>query len=396
MIAAIVLTAIEEALSRATMVQRDKYWRRRSRKGDYTPKELDIQHAVWTLQIGNSMIIEVCAILIHALCVVLFLPHRFVFNLGYGELEETGLAMFAVVLSTTLELVGELLSDHMALRAEMNHDVPADTYFLHLAGGKILYQFGALMFATGVALWTFSRIPTAVFCDSPDPCSCLDRANNNFEMYRSACACVAEAANSSSDAVCANMTLAASVRFSTNPAGSMDSDALLQMGFAFAGFITAAVVVLAVITIVHRQRRATKVLALERNKVVAKETLIKKKSKEIESNKRELAKMRLSLAMAEKMVTEAMMNEEGMLKPFAIPYEDLAFGRKLGEGSFGTVFKALLREVIPVAIKTLRVTKITAEVLDKFKAELKVRIRIACPGLRRTDHCACDGRSWLL
>ena len=60
MVVAIVLTAIEEALSRATMVQRDKYLRRRSGKGDYTPEELDIQYAVWTMQIGNSMIIEVC------------------------------------------------------------------------------------------------------------------------------------------------------------------------------------------------------------------------------------------------------------------------------------------------------------------------------------------------
>ena len=134
MVAAIVLTAIEEALSRATMVQRDKYLRRRSGKVDYTPKELDVQYAVWTMQIGNSMIIEVCAILIHAMCVVLFLPHRFVFNLGYGELEETGLAVFAMVLSTMLELVGELISDHLALRAEMNHGVPADTYFAHLHG----------------------------------------------------------------------------------------------------------------------------------------------------------------------------------------------------------------------------------------------------------------------
>ena len=134
-VAAIVLTAIEEAISRATMVQRDKYLRRRSGKADYTTKELDIQHAVWTMQIGNSMIIEVCAILIHALCVVLFLPHRFVFNLGYGELEETGVAMSAVVLNTMLELVGELISDHLALRAEMNHGVPADMYFTHLHGG---------------------------------------------------------------------------------------------------------------------------------------------------------------------------------------------------------------------------------------------------------------------
>ena len=35
--------------------------------------------------------------------------------------------------------------------------------------------------------------------------------------------------------------------------------------------------------------------------------------------------------------------------------------------------KGVLRGNIPVAVKTLRVTKLSSEVLDKFKRELKVR-----------------------
>ena len=375
MVAAIVLTAIEEALSRATMVQRDMYLRRRSGKGDYTPKELDIQHAVWTMQIGNSMIIEVCAILIHALCVVLFLPHRFVFNLGYGELEETGLAVFAVVLSTMLELVGELVSDHLALRAEMNHGVPADKYFEHLHGGKLLYQFSGLTCATGVVLWTFSRIPTAVFCESPDPCTCLDGSITNFEMYQPVCSCVAEVTTNSSSsdaAVCTNITLDASTRFSTNPAESVNNDTLLQMGFAFAGFIAAAVVIAAVITITQRKRKANKVLAIEKERVESKQMIIVQKSQELQSINEELTAMKLSLAKAQKMVTKAMESEENMLKPFAVAFSDLDLGATLGEGSFGTVVKGVLRGNIPVAVKTLRVTKISSTVLNKFKKELKV------------------------
>ncbi len=367
-IAAIVLTAIEEALSRATMVQRDEYFRRRSGKGDYTAKELDVQHVVWTMQIGNSMIIEVCAILIHALCVVLFIPHRFVFNLGYGELEETGLAVFAVVLSTMLELVGELLSDHIALRAEISHGVPADTYFEHLVGGKIVFQFGALMGATGVVLWTFSRIPTAVFCGDPNPCSCLEESSNtNFEMYRPVCACAAHVtANSSSGASCANMTLDASARFSTHPADSIDNETLMQMVFAFAGFIAVAVIIVASITIAQRKRKARRILA-------EKQTIINEKSHELRSNRMQLAEMKITLANAQKMVTKAMESEEAMLKPFAIAFSDLDLGATLGEGSFGTVKKGVLRGNITVAVKTLRVTKISSTVLNKFKQELKVR-----------------------
>ena len=57
---------------------------------------------------------------------------------------------------------------------------------------------------------------------------------------------------------------------------------------------------------------------------------------------------------------------------FAILFSDLVLGDTLGEGSFGTVVKGVLRGNISVAVKTLRVTKLSSEVLDKFKQELKV------------------------
>ena len=67
-----------------------------------------------------------------------------------------------------------------------------------------------------------------------------------------------------------------------------------------------------------------------------------------------------------------METEDKMLKPFAIAFSDLSLGATLGEGSFGTVMKGVLRGSIPVAVKTLRVTKISSEVLNKFKLELRV------------------------
>ena len=83
--------------------------------------------------------------------------------------------------------------------------------------------------------------------------------------------------------------------------------------------------------------------------------------------------MKRSLAKVQRMVTTAMESEENMLKPFAIKFSDLVLGDTLGEGSFGTVVKGMLRGNIAVAVKTLRVTKLSSEVLDKFKQELKVR-----------------------
>jgi hypothetical protein len=101
--------------------------------------------------------------------------------------------------------------------------------------------------------------------------------------------------------------------------------------------------------------------------------IIVQKSEELKSSKEKLAKIRISLAQAQKMVTKAMESEENMFKPFAITFSDLDLGATLGEGSFGTVMQGVLRGNIPVAVKTLRVTKLSSTVLNKFKHELKVR-----------------------
>ena len=126
---AIVLTAIEEGVTRATMVDRDTYFRRLAGKPDYTPNELAKQHIIWTAQTGNSMLIEVVAILTHAAAVQFFLPHRFIFNFGYGSTEAEVNAVAVVLMSMTLELVGELITDHIAIHAETAHGVPVGRYF---------------------------------------------------------------------------------------------------------------------------------------------------------------------------------------------------------------------------------------------------------------------------
>ena len=107
-------------------------------------------------------------------------------------------------------------------------------------------------------------------------------------------------------------------------------------------------------------------------KVAEKQLMIEQRSKELQSSQDELAEMKRSLAKAQNMVAKAMESEENMLKPFAIAFSDLDLGDTLGEGSFGTVVKGVLRGNIAVAVKTLRVTKISTEVLNKFKQELKV------------------------
>ena len=59
-----------------------------------------------------------------------------------------------------------------------------------------------------------------------------------------------------------------------------------------------------------------------------------------------------------------------------IAHDKLEFGAVLGEGSFGTVYRAKLRrdgddKVVPVAVKTMRADKITDRALKEFKAEIE-------------------------
>ena len=98
----------------------------------------------------------------------------------------------------------------------------------------------------------------------------------------------------------------------------------------------------------------------------------------IQARDLELADIKRSLAKAQELVTKAMESEESMLKPFSITFGDLNLGATLGEGSFGTVMQGVLRGNIPVAVKTLRVTKLNSTVLNKFKKELKVRVARLC------------------
>ena len=46
----------------------------------------------------------------------------------------------------------------------------------------------------------------------------------------------------------------------------------------------------------------------------------------------------------------------------------------MAEGGFGTVYKGVLRGELDVAVKTMRVTKITEAELEKFKQEIIVSV----------------------
>ena len=72
----VVMTAVEEGVSRATIVERDRLCRRLLRLKPHDTKAAQVkQRCIWMTQIGNSMIIEPCSILLHAI-VIIFMTNQ--------------------------------------------------------------------------------------------------------------------------------------------------------------------------------------------------------------------------------------------------------------------------------------------------------------------------------
>lgn len=63
-----------------------------------------------------------------------------------------------------------------------------------------------------------------------------------------------------------------------------------------------------------------------------------------------------------------------------IPFSEIAFGDRIGEGTFGLVYKATWRGS-PVAVKMLKMQNITEHALQEFRKELQILARLRHPNI---------------
>merc|ERR1712023_23716 len=121
-LAGVLITGLEEAILRITLVQRDKFLRKymdgagRANKDDEEKIKI-----IWTASICQSMIAEHVAIVVRWAAVLLLQPQRYVFDLGYevdihpesGYMQtvDSNTIAFAIL----VEWVSEIAIDRVAL-----------------------------------------------------------------------------------------------------------------------------------------------------------------------------------------------------------------------------------------------------------------------------------------
>ena len=128
----IILTAVEEAFLRATLVSRDTALARWLGRPEMSDAELSYQRKVWAASSGMGMLIEVVSIITCRTMYVAFRPHRFVVNFAYGSTGSDTMRMASVstiVVSAFAEIFFELIVDGFAIQIEAGHGVDLDEFW---------------------------------------------------------------------------------------------------------------------------------------------------------------------------------------------------------------------------------------------------------------------------
>ena len=92
----------------------------------------------------------------------------------------------------------------------------------------------------------------------------------------------------------------------------------------------------------------------------------------------DLAQMKASLAKSQEVIERVMEESKAALRHAELRHSDLDFGATmvtLGEGSFGTVYRATLKGKHTVAVKTMRVSKVNAAELARASAVARAEAR---------------------
>ncbi len=352
-ITAVVVTSIFEAVTRSTMVMRDKYVQRVTKDEEEEQlfeHEVAFQRRIWTCSIAMSMYMEVTAIMTTRVIYILMRPHRFAFNFGYGY-NATALEMTSVellFLSFFFELLFELVVDVLALRVEADHGIDLAEFweiFRITPFGVTGFAVSAGALSTWWTFWAFTLMPTPLFCSSSsDPCSC---SGGGFGIYTPLC--------SAKDS--GNVTAMVNQSHNEYP------DFVQTLGTEeVIAAVTTSMSILLVIVVIFWYARKLNLL----NKELAAQAAKLKRAEEM--------KMQVMLDKLDGRQQKIVKEKKGDLlgkvpERFQLDWRKIKFLSRIGAGSFGDAYKGELGNRT-VAIKRMRLALVHEEGFSAFCKEV--------------------------
>lgn len=362
----ILITGVEEAILRVSLTQRDRLLQKFIRKQeDDTDDRKSSQNTIWTASICHSMIAEHVAIIVRWAAVLMLPVHRYVFDLGYEDDISRYSRMSSsqeqtILFAFFIEWLSEIVIDRIAVNVEFQAGVPLEDFFKHLR--KTFYMTGShifgTLFGTTMCLWTFTSIPTVLFCSKPDNmCTCDQSA---YPMYASI---LEDCAVNETAVLKQGYNLSFSEQVGHASAEDVETDSLI--------FVLIAVVIFLAVGAVASQALAWSKRKEEKEKMDAEMLKLEQHNYSLKASVEELNSVSTVFEKFEK--------EKGIIH---IPLSELTFKTKLGAGSFGTVVVATLKkEENVVAVKILDRLELNRDSLEKVKTEIRVHAQIKHPNI---------------
>eukprot|EP00948_MAST-09A_sp_MAST-9A-sp1_P001321 g1321.t1 len=373
-ITAIVLTGIEEAGLRLTLKERDDWLRQISegtknkvaeaalsaKKKKRLARKEKLKRAMEDKLLGisivHSTINEIIACIITRVIFLVLMPHRYIFNVGDINQSTTML-----ITNMIIELISETLVDSLCLYAEAKRGIFVDEY-MNLIQRPM--QFAATCmsstFPVVVTIWTFTSVPTALFCKSANPCSCT---GDRYALYIPLCNTTGINGTSTSNETITAMEKSVQKEKNafTDPFSSMSESDLFMIGVGFFGFLC----ILSFLAMI--------ILSIRNRKFVEEQDKLDKK----------LQKMSNLLKTAQNIVDDVMGQDESedLKDARQIAFADIELGEVIGEGSFGNVYKAKYHgETVAVKMMT-PVAHRMKQKITRFKEEIELMAPLRHPNL---------------
>ena len=311
---------------------------------------------------NQSVIAELIAIVGSSLVQVLMKRHSLVFAIGYEP--DVALDIPTVFVQMMVELLLEMIVDSSVMWAEGEHGIPVTRYFEHL---RSLHVAGCHAAATVIAVtwvsFSFIRFPTAATCDNRNVCECLDKPQ--FEAWFAG----------ECNLTATNQTLAPEE--ATNDMFQKVDGFIVLVAIVTCIALT-ALICLSVMFSRYRKRGQI-VVMLEGGKKDAEQSVVRVQrvyKQALDDN----ATLKKSLEAAQQIVDRNLKEGGAALSAYKLHHDELTMGVQLGEGGFGTVFHGTYHGT-ECAVKTVRATKVTDQMVQAFISELTLMAPLRHPNL---------------